>query len=194
MKDSSTEKSFLFAIIIFMNLIFIYGPPAAGKLTVAEELAKQTGYKLFHNHLTMDLVRELYPEFSDLRFKLADRLRLNVFAYAAENNTNLIFTYVHDGDTADDSFTKEVIETIDRSGGNVLFVELTAPDNILLDRVSNESRRRFHKLKDPQILKAQLDQKLYSASLTYPNILKIDTSTMNPSQAVSEIISRYKLA
>lgn len=58
-----------------MNMIFIYGPPAVGKLTVAEELAKITGYKLFHNHLTQDLAREIYPEFGPQRFALADDFR-----------------------------------------------------------------------------------------------------------------------
>ena len=44
-----------------MNLVFIYGPPAVGKLTVAKELSLITGYPLFHNHLTRDLVHELFP-------------------------------------------------------------------------------------------------------------------------------------
>ena len=39
-----------------MKLIFIYGLPATGKLTVAVELAAMTGYKLFHNHLVVDLL------------------------------------------------------------------------------------------------------------------------------------------
>ena len=39
-----------------MRLIFIYGLPAVGKLTVAKELAAKTGYKLFHNHLVVDLL------------------------------------------------------------------------------------------------------------------------------------------
>jgi replication-associated recombination protein RarA len=43
-----------------MNLIFLYGPPGVGKLTVAQELAGMTGYKLFHNHLTVDLVYAVF--------------------------------------------------------------------------------------------------------------------------------------
>jgi len=39
-----------------MKLVFIYGPPASGKLTVARELATLTGYRLFHNHLIVDAV------------------------------------------------------------------------------------------------------------------------------------------
>lgn len=36
-----------------MKLMFIYGPPAAGKLTVAKALCAHTGFKLFHNHLAL---------------------------------------------------------------------------------------------------------------------------------------------
>ena len=44
-----------------MQLIFIYGLPASGKLTVAEELAELTGYPVFHYHVTRDLVQRIYP-------------------------------------------------------------------------------------------------------------------------------------
>jgi hypothetical protein len=36
-----------------MDLVFLYGPPAAGKFTVGRELAAITGFGLFHNHLTL---------------------------------------------------------------------------------------------------------------------------------------------
>ena len=41
-----------------MKLIFIYGAPAAGKLTVANEIARQTGFKVFHNHLSIDCIED----------------------------------------------------------------------------------------------------------------------------------------
>ena len=38
-----------------MKLIFLHGLPGVGKLTVAREFAKLTGFKVFHNHLAVDL-------------------------------------------------------------------------------------------------------------------------------------------
>jgi len=43
-----------------MKLVFIYGSPAAGKLTVAYEVAARTGFKVFHNHLTINCVRPIF--------------------------------------------------------------------------------------------------------------------------------------
>ena len=37
------------------KLVLLTGPQAVGKMTVGQELAKITGLKLFHNHMTIDL-------------------------------------------------------------------------------------------------------------------------------------------
>jgi broad-specificity NMP kinase len=54
-----------------VKVIFIHGPPAAGKLTIASLLSEMTGLPLFHNHLTVDLVKSLFefgsPGFIKLR-------------------------------------------------------------------------------------------------------------------------------
>lgn len=43
-----------------MKLIIIHGPPAAGKLTESRELAERTGYKVFHNHISIDCVKPVF--------------------------------------------------------------------------------------------------------------------------------------
>jgi broad-specificity NMP kinase len=43
-----------------MKLIFIYGAPAVGKLTVANEIARQTNFKVFHNHLSIDCIEPIF--------------------------------------------------------------------------------------------------------------------------------------
>jgi cytidylate kinase len=37
-----------------MRLIFLHGPAASGKLTVARAIAARTGLPVFHNHLAVD--------------------------------------------------------------------------------------------------------------------------------------------
>src|ERR1700751_4193719 len=44
-----------------MRLLFLYGPAASGKLTIARELATLTGFALFHNHLVVDAVAAAFP-------------------------------------------------------------------------------------------------------------------------------------
>ena len=39
-----------------LKFVTIIGPQAVGKMTVGQELAKITGLKLFHNHMTIELV------------------------------------------------------------------------------------------------------------------------------------------
>ena len=44
-----------------MTLVVLFGPPAVGKMTVGLELQQLTGLRLFHNHMTVDLVLQFFP-------------------------------------------------------------------------------------------------------------------------------------
>ena len=80
-----------------MKLIFLHGMPGVGKLTVARELAELTGFKLFHNHLTVDLVGSVFPFGSRQFIALRESIWLDVFARtASENLAGLIFTFAYD--------------------------------------------------------------------------------------------------
>ncbi|MDK7279808.1 N-acetyltransferase, partial [Streptococcus agalactiae] len=43
-----------------MNIIII-GAQASGKMTIGQEIAKQTGMTLFHNHDSIDFVLRFMP-------------------------------------------------------------------------------------------------------------------------------------
>ena len=62
-----------------MDFIIIFGPQAVGKMTVGEELAKKTGYKLFHNHMTIDLVLQFFSweEGQDLVYDFREKILLD---------------------------------------------------------------------------------------------------------------------
>ena len=76
-----------------MRLLFLHGPPAAGKLTIARELAATTGFRVFHNHATVDALLSVF-EFGSAPFvELRERIWLDVIAEAAVAMPGLIFTF-----------------------------------------------------------------------------------------------------
>src|SRR5271163_1865440 len=114
-----------------MRLLFIYGRPAVGKLTVAREVAALTGGRLFHNHLAVNLALSVYdfgtPGFIALREQvwndvfrrvLTDRLPLLIFTFNPENTVSQRYI---------DGLFAEVAAT----GGEVIPVELFANESII---------------------------------------------------------------
>ena len=77
-----------------MQLVFIYGPAAVGKLTVARRLEDMTGMPVFHNHLVVDMLLTLW-DFGSLPFiDLRESIWLEVMGRAAtEQLSGLIFTF-----------------------------------------------------------------------------------------------------
>lgn len=47
-----------------MKLVFLFGDAAVGKMTVGQQLTKITDLKLFHNHMSIELVLEIFGEFN----------------------------------------------------------------------------------------------------------------------------------
>ena len=68
-----------------MKLIVIYGPPAAGKLTVSKELSRITGYKVFHNHLAIDFIDSVLDRSNAKFWELLDRYRIGLIEAASHN-------------------------------------------------------------------------------------------------------------
>lgn len=67
-----------------MKLIFLIGNAAVGKMTVGQELMKITGLRLFHNHMTIEPVIEI---FGDFNVTAINRLREVIFEKFAVFNS-----------------------------------------------------------------------------------------------------------
>lgn len=74
-----------------MKVIFIYGPPGVGKLAVATALAGLTGYKLYHNHLTIEAVLPIFDYGTKEFNHLINRYRLEMLdaAVASISSTQI---------------------------------------------------------------------------------------------------------
>ena len=176
-----------------MNIIFLYGPPGVGKLTVARELSKQTGYRLFHNHLTRDAVHALFepsdPEFDPLVMKL----RVNLLEAAASANLpGVVFTFFYAKDE-DDTLIDAFCDAVEKHGGTIKFVQLTCENEELRRRVIHPSRKESQKISDLgkfDWLANRCD--MFSSVNHKPNFV-LDTTSNTPEQSAALIREHYDL-
>ena len=173
-----------------MQVIFLYGPPASGKLTIAKKLAEKTGISLFHNHLTFDLAEVLHEPFTKPFYDYCADLRLDVFGDAKLANQDLIFTffYIHPDD---DNFVNQIIHIAGED--NVKFVKIEASSDTLLDRVENKDRAKYSKINSKSVLTRYLKENNWSESIEKTNSLIISTDNLTPDEAVQKIIEEYDL-
>ena len=109
-----------------MKFVAIFGPPAVGKMTVGQELAKLTGLKLFHNHMTIE--SGLSSSNSMIR-GLGNWFRNSAKEFSRKSQRSelpgLIFTFVWALDhETDKDFIDRSCEIFRQKGAEVYFVEL----------------------------------------------------------------------
>lgn len=168
-----------------MWLLFLHGPPGAGKLTVARELETLTGFRLFHNHLAVDLLESVFefgsPPFVDLR----EQLWLSVFRQAARTGVSLIFTFAPER-TVRTEFPEAAESTVRSEGGRVLFVSLCCAESELERRLSEPSRAAFGKLCSAERYRELRD----SGAFEFPPLpadIELDTGVLSPKNAAQRI-------
>jgi hypothetical protein len=175
-----------------MDLVFIHGPVAAGKLTVARELSHMTGFWLFHNHLTVDAVAAVFDFGSEPFILLREQIWLLLFREAAQRNVSLIFTFAPER-TVRPSFIQDALDAVESAGGRVLFVKLTCPIEELEHRIVQPSRMGFGKLHSVELFR-ELNE---TAVFEYPELpdsgLSIDTSQTSPREAAVRICEFFSL-
>ena len=186
-----------------MKLVVIFGPPAVGKMTVGYELAKLTGLKLFHNHMTIDLVLNFFEFGEEPFFRLVSDFRRRVFEeVAASDLPGLIFTFVWALDEESDrKFIDDSCEIFRRKGAEVFFVELEADQFERLKR--NESEFRLTQ-KQPKrdleksreiLLADDAKYKLNSNGDFFytENYVKINNTNLLAAEAARQIAETFKL-
>ncbi|MBI3273819.1 MAG: AAA family ATPase [Candidatus Colwellbacteria bacterium] len=178
-----------------MKLIVLYGPPAVGKLTVARELAKLTGLKIFHNHLTVDFLDPLIGYGTKGFFKLLNRIRLSVLETAAQNGNHpgFIFTWVY-AKGEDDDFVKEAKDAVQGSGGKIYWIRLFCDEAELMRRVTKPSRHEFGKITTAEDLKKNLQEADLTAALLAQNTLEIDNTNIFATEVAKQILDFVETA
>lgn len=185
------------------TLVFIVGPPAVGKMTVGMELARRTGFRLFTNHHTVDLVVRFFPFGSPPYDRLVREFRRTMMReVAASGLPGLIFTFVRDFDDADDDATvEEYAAFFTARGGRVVHAELQAPREERLRRCATEPRlAQKPSMRDVAVSR----ERLLDADACYTmdsggrfdgraDWLRMDNAVLPPAEAAARIIARFAL-
>ncbi|MBQ9195793.1 MAG: AAA family ATPase [Clostridia bacterium] len=182
-----------------MKLVLIIGSGAVGKMTVGQELMKITDLKLFHNHMTIEPVIEIFGYYDG---KTVMELREAIFRnFAASSNYGMIFTYMWAFDSQEDWDYIEHVKSLFAPYDTQFYcVELVAPQEVRLARNATENRIKNKPSKanaefSRQRLLFEDGYRLVSreGEIPFENYLRIDNANLSAAQAAALIKETFRL-
>jgi shikimate kinase len=168
------------------RLVFLYGPPAVGKLTVARAVAARNGFRVLHNHITIDPVAEVLEFGTPVFFDVVGRFRRDLVEAAAREGVDLVYTFVFAA--GDEPYVDQIVDAFEAAGGSVTFVQLTAPRDELLRRVVEPGRRTHGKISDVETLQKLLSEHDVFAAVPGRESVTIDVGSLSADQAAQQIV------
>ncbi|MBQ9951774.1 MAG: AAA family ATPase [Clostridia bacterium] len=181
-----------------MKLVLLFGNAAVGKMTVGQELMKITDLRLFHNHMTIEPVLEIFGGFHSEAIR---RMREVVFDEFAQSGLGgLIFTFMWAFDRPSDWEYVEHVKQIFKDA-EVYYVELTADQSVRLERNRTENRLK-HKASKRNLAMSEAillndDQKYRCESregeIPFENYLRIDNTDLSAEEAARRIKAHFGL-
>ena len=83
-----------------MKLLILVGSGAVGKMTVGQSIMRKTALRLFHNHMMIEPVIEIFGEYNH---SVVAKLRRTIFEeFLKTEREGLIFTYMWAFDCPED--------------------------------------------------------------------------------------------
>lgn len=173
-----------------MDLVFLHGPAAAGKLTVARALEARVGLPVFHNHLVVDALLPAFEFGSEPFVRLREQFWTAVLGDAARAGRSLTFTFAPEA-TVPAGFPDRVRRLVEAEGGRVCFVRLRVGEAEQERRIGAPSRSEFRKLTSLETLRriraarGDVEQP--------PADLEIDTDTSDAARSAATIADHFAL-
>lgn len=174
-----------------MQFVFLYGRPAVGKLTVAQELGTLTTYPVFHNHLIVDAVLAVHPFGSAGFVALRDALWRTAFHEIAKTTDlpGLIFTF-NPENSVPQAVVDDLFQLFENAGHDIRVFELACPEVEVERRLDSPSRHDHRKLTDLKLYLRLRAEGAFDSPRISRNRVVIDTSEMPPAAAARAIADR----
>ena len=180
-----------------MKLLILIGNSAVGKMTVGQELSKITSLRLFHNHMMIEPVLEIFGSF---RGDVIQKLRNVIFEeFAKSDNYGLIFTYMWAFDMKSDwEYIESVKRIFDLEEKDIYYVELIAPQEVRLARNGTENRllhkssKRDIETSNQRLIRDDNNHRCESlpGEIPYPNYLRLENADIAARDA-AKIIKEF---
>ena len=185
------------------TLVIVVGPPAVGKMTVGQALAERTGFRLFHNHVSLELALRYFDYSTPALSRISEGIRDLVFSeVAASDLPGLIFTGAWRFSVpADHETVARYTRPFRERGSRVVFVELETTQVVRLAR--NETPLRLAEKPSKRNLEGSrahlLDQDTRHRFNTRGELdgradwLRIDNTHLFPYEVAQQVIGHFGL-
>ena len=169
-----------------MKLMILIGNCAAGKMTVGQELTKITPFRLFHNHMMIEPVLDIFGAF---RGDVIQKLRHVIFEeFAKSDNYGMVFTFMWAFDMQSDwDYLESVKKIFNLPEEDVYYVELIAPQEVRLarnateNRLHNKASKRDLDVSNQRLINDDLRYRCESlpGEIPFPNYLRIENANIS---------------
>lgn len=178
-----------------MKLVLIIGSGAVGKMTVGQELMKITGLRLFHNHMMIEPVIDVFGSFNG---GVTQKLREVIFEeFLKSDNEGMIFTFMWAFDMESDG---EYIKSVASKFDEVYCVELIADKKVRLERnksenrLSNKPSKRDVEASEQRMMNEERYRLVsYEGEIPFENYLRLDNTYIPADEAAKIIKEKFNL-
>ncbi len=180
-----------------MKFVILIGPQAVGKMTVGQELEKLTGLKLFHNHMTIDLVSKYFDFGTPQGQELVENLRFEFFrTFAASEQLGFVFTLMWCfDDPADRTFIERITKIFEDQNAGVYWIELETDfeerliRNRTENRLANKPSKRNVEKSETHLIKTHDKFRLnsYDGEIDRQNYIKINNTDLSADEVAKQV-------
>jgi len=167
-------------------------------MTVGQELANITDLRLFHNHMMIEPVLEVFREF---RWDTIERLRNVIFVdYSTSENYGLIFTFMWGFDDPSDwDYVARIVGIFEKANAEIFYAELHAPREVRLQRNTTENRLK-HKASmrntenSSRVLLTNTGRySSYDGEIPFANYIRIDNTDLSAGETARIVKDKFML-
>ena len=187
-----------------MKVVVILGAHAVGKMTVGQALSRITGFRLLHNHMTIEFVNQFFDVFHSEEGKRLNSLFKHEIlkAVAQSDYDGFIYTcMVAFDDPKSYEGLNSVLEMFVSHGAEIFVVELVADFDVRIER--NKTPNRI--LNKPSKANIEQSEKVFRQieaahrmvsnreDVHFDNYMRIDNTSLSPEQVANMIRERFRV-